>query len=62
MLELSDDEFKAGIIKMFQKQLQTQVKKKISAKKQKQRYLSWIREGFIANALSGDEEGVESMG
>lgn len=35
MLELSDDEFKAGIIKMFQKQLQTQVKKKISAKKQK---------------------------
>lgn len=33
MLELSDDEFKAGIIKMFQKQLQTQVKKKKSQPK-----------------------------
>lgn len=33
MLELSDDEFKAGIIKMFQKQLQTQVKKKKSQQK-----------------------------
>lgn len=28
MLELSDEEFKAGIIKMFQKQLRTQVKVK----------------------------------